>query len=101
LTPNRLTGPADISRHFDDVPTGFHLREYTVGEVASLMRAAGFERVRAWTTRKGHSLPLPWLLVNAVEHALDRLPRTWARRLGEALPVRVIVGAYVVATKAG
>ena len=27
ITPNRLCGPHDISRSFDDTPRGFHLRE--------------------------------------------------------------------------
>ncbi len=45
ITPNRLWGPHDVSRYFDDVPTGFHLREYTHVELARLLRRAGFARV--------------------------------------------------------
>src|SRR5262249_53890709 len=29
VTPNRVGGPYDISRHFDKVATGLHLKEYT------------------------------------------------------------------------
>jgi SAM-dependent methyltransferase len=46
-TPHRLTGPHDVSRHFDDVATCFHLREYFVGELLAIMRAAGFVRFRS------------------------------------------------------
>jgi len=31
-TPNRLSGPHDISMYFDNVATGFHLKEYTITE---------------------------------------------------------------------
>jgi SAM-dependent methyltransferase len=46
VTPNRLYGPHDISKHFSDVPVGFHLREYTHFELAAEFEAAGFESVR-------------------------------------------------------
>jgi SAM-dependent methyltransferase len=99
LTPNRLIGPTDVSKYFDEIPTGFHLREYTAGEVASLMRAAGFKRVEMWTTRKGLSFRLPRLSVWAVESALERVPRSVVRRIGQTLPFRVILGCYVVGVK--
>jgi SAM-dependent methyltransferase len=96
LTPNRLMGPADVSRYFDEEPTGFHLREYTTTEVAALMKNAGFSTVAAWTTRKGRSLRLPWWLVGGVEKLLERMSAPARRRLGATLPLRVILGAYAV-----
>ena len=33
VTPNRLKGPHDVSKYFDTVATGFHLKEYTVSEL--------------------------------------------------------------------
>lgn len=44
-TPNRLTGPHDISRGFDRVATGFHLKEYTYGALAAKLRENGFNRL--------------------------------------------------------
>jgi len=44
-TPNRITGPWDVSRYFDKVATGFHLKEWTYGELAHVLRAAGFDRL--------------------------------------------------------
>ena len=35
VTPNRLGGPYDISRYFDTVATGLHLKEYTVTECSA------------------------------------------------------------------
>lgn len=46
-TPNRLDGPHDVSRHFDEVSTCFHLKEYTNGELLRLMKSAGFRRFRS------------------------------------------------------
>lgn len=45
-TPSRLTGPWDISRGFTDIASGFHLREYTNGEMGAMLRDAGFHKVR-------------------------------------------------------
>jgi SAM-dependent methyltransferase len=100
VTPNRLTGPADISRHFDSEATGFHLREYAITEVAELMREAGFIP-EVWTTRKGVSVRLPLLLIHAVESILERMPRSLVWSLGRRLPLRVLLGSYVVGVKPG
>ncbi|MGC9503115.1 class I SAM-dependent methyltransferase [Baaleninema sp.] len=45
ITPNRLSGPHDISKHFDEVATGFHLKEYTVTELREMFLEAGFRQV--------------------------------------------------------
>jgi len=45
ITPNRLCGPHDISKHFDDVATGFHLQEYTVSELYGHFKAANFTKI--------------------------------------------------------
>jgi SAM-dependent methyltransferase len=47
VTPNRLWGPHDVSRFFSDRPAGLHLREYGFGDLARLLRDAGFVRVFA------------------------------------------------------
>src|SRR2546425_9014273 len=58
ITPNRLTGPHDISRHFDAVATGFHLREYTRTELRDLFKAAGFSRNGVYLAGTGKEQPL-------------------------------------------
>ena len=45
ITPNRLSGPHDISGYFGSVPKGFHLHEYTNYEVLRIFRKAGFSHV--------------------------------------------------------
>ena len=42
ITPNRVSGPHDILGIFDDVVTGFHLKEYTFRELRRLFEDIGF-----------------------------------------------------------
>lgn len=86
ITPNRLSGPHDISRYFDDVATGFHLKEYTVSELYSLFREVGFSKV-TWVKNKGgvtlrfplSSVTVP--VIKCVEWSLDRLPFSLKRKI--------------------
>ena len=41
ITPNRLTGPHDVSKYFTDGAVGFHLHEYTIGELRALFLSRG------------------------------------------------------------
>jgi hypothetical protein len=63
------------------------------------MKSAGFSRVEAWTTRKGISVRVPWLLVATIERILDRLPRAFVRRVGRLVPLRIVLWCYVVGVK--
>src|SRR5262249_47262909 len=49
-TPSRISGPHDVSRYFLERGTpaaGFHLREFSVSELAALYKRHGFEDIRA------------------------------------------------------
>ncbi|HKG37094.1 MAG TPA: class I SAM-dependent methyltransferase [Solirubrobacterales bacterium] len=93
VTPNRLSGPHDVSAHFSDVPQGFHLREYTVTELAAALSAAGFRRVRAVLSARGRVLGplLPAGLLAPVEAVLGALPGPLRRRLARALAAVKVV----------
>ena len=67
ITPNRLSGPHDVSRYFDEVATGFYLREYTVKELTELFRSAGFRKFKILIGGAGVHLPLAPALVHVVE----------------------------------
>jgi SAM-dependent methyltransferase len=92
-TPNRLGGPTDVSRSFDRTATGFHLKEYTVGELARIFRRVGFRRVRNLFGMKGHyALFWPWPFVIG-ERLLELLPdgcRRWSA--GHMFPQVRLVG---------
>jgi SAM-dependent methyltransferase len=99
LTPSRLTGPHDISGYFDEVATGFHLKEYTAAELVRLFRRTGFSRCKILYGSRGRFLSLPVFTVTLVERALMLLPRRLARKIAHTLPVRLLLGIKLVATK--
>jgi SAM-dependent methyltransferase len=99
VTPNRLTGPHDISKYFDTTATGFHLREYTAVELAGLMESAGFERAELWAMRRGVSSRLPRIAVLFVERSLGLVSASMRRRVARALPFRVLLECFVVGIK--
>jgi SAM-dependent methyltransferase len=99
ITPNRVSGPHDISAYFDDVATGFHLKEYTFGELRALLRAAGFAAVTPYLASGRAHLYYPGFLVRAWEGLLGALPARLRRRLAPFLPSRLVLGLSVVARK--
>ena len=94
VTPNRLSGPHDVSRHFATTPQGFHLREYTVGELVDALRAAGFRSAETVTSVSGYAvgrLPGP-ALARAVERGIEALPRGLWRPAARGLAAVKVVG---------
>lgn len=99
VTPSRLNGPHDVSKYFDTVARGFHLKEYTVTELERLFRDAGFRRIQTFANIRGRSVRLPLGFVKLVEACLERLPASLRRKLGRKPFVHHVVSAGVLATK--
>lgn len=96
ITPNRLTGPHDISKYFDTEATGFHLKEYTVTELIAIMRQAGFTKFRVYICEnKGKFMVLPALVAVALEAVLSKLPHKTRRQLGRRLKLNRIIDKIV------
>jgi SAM-dependent methyltransferase len=74
VTPNRLTGPWDVSRMFSSMPRGLHLREYSNRELVALLHGVGFEEVRAVVPAGRSARQLPASLPTTVERAVEALP---------------------------
>ena len=98
-TPNRLNGPHDVSKYFDEVATGFHLKEYTTFELSSLFRKVGFSRVRVYIGGKGKYLSLPAFLIALFEKSLIKLPHQFRRAVVGTLPFKILLGTRFVAIK--
>jgi SAM-dependent methyltransferase len=77
-TPNRRTGPQDISRGFTREPQGLHLKEWTYAELAGEMRRAGFVHVRGLLAPPYIVRRLPLL------HRCTRVP-AWMRAAEDVL----------------
>jgi SAM-dependent methyltransferase len=81
VTPNRLTGPWDVSRLFSDTPDGLHLREYSNRELATLLCAAGFARIWAVVPVGSAARRVRPSLLSAAERMLEPLPARVRRRV--------------------
>ena len=99
LTPNRLSGPHDISMYFDDTATGLHLKEYTSSELADLLWECGFSRIKAILCLKGVQLMLPVSVVSWLERVVCRLPRRMRRSCARSRLMRALLGVCLVARK--
>jgi len=101
LTPNRLTGPHDISRGFDTVATGLHLHEYTNAELFDLLHSCGFEPLMLYNSLRGHTFRIPTRPLLAIESWLMRQPAERAAALlSRPLLRNLINNCRVVAVKA-
>jgi SAM-dependent methyltransferase len=98
ITPNRISGPHDISEHFDSVATGFHLKEYTVTELSRMFRKVGFRKVHTLLGRQGACVAAPVAPVAAGEMVLGLLPPKPRRVLGRSVG-RAFLGIRLLGTK--
>jgi SAM-dependent methyltransferase len=96
VTPNRLVGPHDISKYFDEIASGFHLKEYTATELVELFRRIGFAEIHAYV---GGRSVLRWVPVTIYEAALSRLPYGARRRIVGWLPFGALWDIAIVGTK--
>ncbi len=101
-TPNQLSGPHDVSRCFDEVATGFHLKEYLVNELYNLFRQAGFSKVSLYKSYKQISVKIPLLpitvfMLKRCEEIISRLPFPLRRKIANLLIL--FRGMTVVGTK--
>jgi SAM-dependent methyltransferase len=99
ITPNRLSGPHDISRNFDAVATGLHLKEYTVSELDRVFRKVGFSKTKAYLHFGKYKIFLPVLPYRIAEKLLDTLPHGLRKFLTFNKVVRFLLGVKLVGTK--
>ncbi|WP_442508743.1 class I SAM-dependent methyltransferase [Novipirellula sp. SH528] len=95
VTPNKLSGPHDVSKYFDDTPTGFHLKEYSTTELASIFRNAGFGKVNPYIWVKEKLIVLPLMPVQVLETTLGWLPGRLRRYFCNRSPINHILGRVI------
>lgn len=100
VTPNRLSGPHDISRYFDPVATGMHLKEYLIGELADLYREAGFGRIRVERVVRLRRIRLPVLPFRCCERILEALPSRWRQALARSRVIASVLTISLAGRKA-
>jgi SAM-dependent methyltransferase len=98
-TPNRLSGPHDISVYFDEVATGFHLKEYTVTELSEIFYQVGFSKIKVYIRLKGVYIKIPLSTIKIVEFSLERLPSYLRKKIVYTVPFNILLGMTISGTK--
>ena len=98
-TPNRLTGPHDVSRYLDEVATGFHLKEYTRTELRKLFLEVGFSRVDMYVMGNGPLVRIPATAVLGCEKLLGMVKQHQKKKIGRMPIMRSVLGTKVVGVK--
>jgi len=94
-TPHAQSGPDDVSRFFSDVAQGFHLQEWTYGELIPLLKARGFDSFRPYWNARTLLVPIPLSVCVWIERALRWLPG----RLRTTPAKLILPSVCLVATK--
>jgi SAM-dependent methyltransferase len=98
-TPNRLSGPHDVSRDFDSVATGLHLKEYTITELDELFREIGFSKTKIYLRFGNTRAFLPVGLFKFAEKLLGGVPDPLRKKVTFNRPVRFLLGLKLIGTK--
>lgn len=93
-TPHRLTGPHDVSRYFSEKAEGFHLREWTYGELAILLKNLGYRRIAAYWFGRDRLIRVPFLAFQLTEAVFPRIPSAWRRGRLRYLTPGISIAAY-------
>jgi len=99
ITPHCFKGPSDISRDFDSVASGFHLKEYTNIELYRLFRNVGFLKINSLVRLKGIYLKLPVYPAIIIEYLLNPLSFNIKRKLSNSCVLRHILSICLIARK--
>jgi SAM-dependent methyltransferase len=95
-TPHRFSGPHDISKYFDSVARGFHLKEYTYGDLRRLFRRTGFSSTSAWAGVRGHYYQVPNFLAFLLEEGIRAWPAGLRKRLARLPLFRALFDSVTI-----
>jgi SAM-dependent methyltransferase len=99
ITPNRLHGPHDVSKYFDNIATGFHIKEYTVTELCDLFRRVGFIDINSYIGGKGIYIKFPLFITKLIEKFLSLLKFPLRRKIAYTLIFRKLLNVVIVGKK--
>ena len=99
ITPNRLSGPHDVSKYFDRVATGLHLAEYTAGDLSRIFREVGFHKLTCYVNIQGVYRQCPLRLLRLLETTLIMLPFSPRHRVANISTVAGVLGLAMVGHK--
>ncbi len=79
-TPHRFYGPHDVSKYFDEVAQGFHLKEYTYTDLAHLFSAVGFKKIYSYNRNRDDYYKIPTSFVLPVEKTLELFSKSFRKK---------------------
>ena len=94
-----FTGPHDISKYFDDVATGFHLKEYTNKELYSLCKSVGFRKIQSYKRINKTYLKMPIYPSIMAEYFINPLPHSVRKNISKKILVKHLLSISLMATK--
>ena len=99
-TPNRYSGPHDISMYFDYVAHGTHMCEYSYKSLYELMRATGFVHPRIIIAPRAYRLfDVPYTLARLAERFFAAVPRRFHTRICRSGVGRSLLGITMMVEK--
>jgi len=99
VTPNRLSGPHDISRNFDTEATGLHLKEYSIAELDKMFGFAGFLDRRAYIGYGKFGRFIPTAFYKLFEKPFTLLPDRIRKLITFSRAVRLLLGIRMIGRK--
>ena len=93
-TPHSYSGPHDISRYFSHTAQGFHMHEWTYGEIAALGRTHGFDRMSVFRFGRRWDTNLATVATKVIEAVVGCLPGGLRWRLSQRIFMGVTVGLW-------
>jgi SAM-dependent methyltransferase len=99
ITPNRLTGPHDISKYFDRIATGFHLKEYTITELSELFHQVGFSKIELYKRFQENYIKLPLFPIKICEKIIEKLPFILRKKIVSVSLFRLLLDIRIVGKK--
>lgn len=99
VTPNKFSGPHDVSQYFDDIATGFHLHEYSVSELVNIFKKAGFSKMQLLVGTRGFTVTtIPGVII-LLEKIFGVFPAKIRKMIGRTPPFKLLFGIKLLATK--
>ena len=100
MTPNAICGPHDVSRYFDRLARGMHLREFDAEMIRACLRNAGFTRLVFYAARGGYLFfSMPYWLAHGLDLAFSLVPSSLHTLIVRNKLTRALLGLTVVAYK--
>ncbi len=99
MTPSRLNGPHDVSKYFDDVATGFHLKEYTITDLNRLFKEVGFSKVKILIGARGRYIKASVTPSILLEKMLSLLPASVRKKIMSYRIVNALVYVRLIGIK--